>query len=105
MTSEVYSDFSVLWSIVGRDHCSLQNRKGFRAEKKDAKVRPEAETRVLTDQMAIHAENGGTVHSPGSAERAFPCLDGTCVTFTSKSDKREELGSRRENLTEICVNY
>lgn len=55
--------------------------------------------------MAIRAENGGNVHSSGSAERAFPCLDGTGVTFTSESERREELGSRRENLTEIRVNY
>lgn len=60
---------------------------------------------MLTNRMAIRAENGGNVHLPGSAERAFPCLDGTCVTFMSESERREELGSRRENLTEIRVNY
>lgn len=74
------------------------------------KRRTEGKTRgrdegALTNRVAIRAENGGNVHSPGSAERAFPCLDGTGVTFTSESERREELGSRRENLTEIRVNY
>lgn len=44
----------------------MQNRKGFRAEKKDVKVRPEAETRERlptewlyaqkTEEMCIHLE-------------------------------------------------